>query len=143
MSGNRTKLIFTSSFETPPRFNHLRTPMCAIVLGPSIRIVLPTRSRGRLMDEPLGATSADVGFFGSYSAPAATTLTGKFFDLSRAAAPACAPLNCTSPDRSAAVISGGIGPRHHLRVDSLLREHAAVLRVRHERGRLGRQERRP
>ena len=34
-----------------------------------------------------------------------------------------------------------IGPRHHLRVDALLREHAPVLRVRHHGGRLGRQER--
>ena len=34
------------------------------------------------MDLPLPATSADVGFFGSYSAPAATTLIGAPLDLS-------------------------------------------------------------
>ena len=69
MSANGTYLIVTSSFETPPFFSHLRTPISAMVLGLSIKIVLPTRSRGLLMDLPLPETSADVGFFGSYERP--------------------------------------------------------------------------
>ena len=48
MSTKGTNLIVTSSFETPPAFSHLRTPMCAIVLG--------AVDEDRLADEVAGAS---------------------------------------------------------------------------------------
>ena len=78
---------------------------------------------------------------GSYSAPDATTLTGNSLDLNRAALPSvrAAELHVSGQERRGK--QWRIGHRHHLRVDALLREHAPVLRVRHDGGRLGRQER--